>query len=85
MTQTLFRNSGSASPVVLFCMRLLLDLNLNLEKIPTDKFLGFPQTLRPMAGWYISLDRDRFLERVSQFMFTIQLYGAVYSKTSKHI
>ena len=75
-----------ASPAVLFCMRQLLDLNLSLGKIPTEKFLGFPQSPRPVAGWYLSLDRDCFLERFSQFMFTIiQSYGAVYSKTSNHI
>jgi len=35
---------------------------------------------------YLSLDRDYFLERVFQFMFTIiKLYGPVYSKTSNHI
>jgi hypothetical protein len=66
-------------------MRQLLDLNLSLGKIPTEKFLGFPQTLRPKAGWYLGLDRDRFLESVSQFMITVQSYGAVYSKTSNRI
>jgi len=66
-------------------MTRLLDLNLGLVKTPTVKFLGFPQTLRQMGGWYHSLDRDRFLERVSQFMFTFQSYGAVYSKSSNCI